>query len=151
MKKHYSSDYQPGRASAAADDMRHAATFERIYAIIEQIPAGKVATYGQIAAIEGRISPRLVGYALAALPANRATPWQRVINAKGTLSERRGGGGIAQQQALLSAEGVMFDAKGRVDFAQVGWDGPDWGWVHAHGFTPAPAPAGMAQRRASRS
>ena len=112
------------------------------------IPSGRVATYGQIAAIEGGSTARMVGYALAALSgSDRSVPWQRVLNRSGALSERRGGGGTARQRRALEAEGVVFDATGRIDFDQVGWDGPDIDWIERHGFQPAPRPR---KRRAAR-
>lgn len=117
-----------------------ATCYQRIYAIIEQIPAGRVATYGQVAAVEGRCSASMVGYALAALPDGQQTPWQRVINRQGTVSERRGGGGTTSQRDLLMQEGVLFDEAGRVDFAMVGWLGPDPAWLDLHQLNPPPPP-----------
>ena len=97
--------------------------YERIYAVVRQIPPGKVATYGQIARITGGCSARMVGYALAAL--NRDdVPWQRVINAKGKISPHGAGFGTSIQRNLLEQEGVQFDTEGRVDFNEVGWVGP---------------------------
>ena len=122
--------------------------YRRIYAIIRTIPHGRVATYGQIAAIEGSSSARMVGYALAALcDPGRAVPWQRVVNRAGAVSERRGGGGTAAQRRALEAEGVLFDAAGRIDFDTAGWDGPDVDWLERHGFHPAPRPSPRAPRR----
>lgn len=95
--------------------LREATRYERIYAIARQVPPGRVATYGQIAAIEGNASARQVGYAMAAVTDAHAVPWQRVINSQGTVSERAGGGGTSRQRRLLQAEGVPFDARGRVD------------------------------------
>jgi methylated-DNA-protein-cysteine methyltransferase-like protein len=97
--------------------------YERIYAVVRRIPVGKVATYGQIAAIVGRCSARTVGYAMAAVPAGSGIPWQRVINAQGKISDRRGGDGSLRQRRLLQEEGVCFDSQGRVDFRLVGWHG----------------------------
>lgn len=130
------------------DSLREAGRYPRIYAIVRTIPRGRVATYGQIAAIEGSATARMVGYALAALPeSDRNVPWQRVLNHAGTVSERSGGGGIAHQRQALEAEGVPFDAKGRIDFDRVGWDGPDIDWLDRHGFHPAPRPRSTSRRR----
>jgi len=66
-------------------------------------------------------------------------PWWRVINAKGGVSlaaESRAG---HQQRGRLKREGVAFDAKERVDFAKVGWAGPDVAWLAEHDLLP-PAP-----------
>jgi methylated-DNA-protein-cysteine methyltransferase related protein len=122
---------------AEESSLREASVYERIYAITGQIPAGRLASYGQIAAIEGHCTPRMVGYAMAAV-GQRQVPWQRVINSRGTVSERRGGGGTSRQRRLLESEGVVFDARGRVDFELFGWAGPDWEWIEVNGFFPAP-------------
>jgi methylated-DNA-protein-cysteine methyltransferase-like protein len=58
---------------------------------------------------------------MAACPAD--VPWQRVINAQGKISVRKGGGSL-EQRALLEAEGVEFDDRERVDLARYGWPGP---------------------------
>lgn len=125
---------KPGEQS-----LRDASVYERIYAIASQIPAGRLASYGQIAAIEGRCTPRMVGYAMAAV-GDRDVPWQRVLNSRGSVSERRHGGGTSRQRRLLEREGVVFDARGRADFRLFGWSGPDWEWIDANGFYPSPAP-----------
>lgn len=100
------------------------ALYERIYAVVRAVPKGTVATYGQIAAIVGRCTPRQVGYAMAAVPFGSDVPWQRVINARGMVSERSSGDGTAVQRALLMAEGVRFDEDDRVDLSVFGWKGP---------------------------
>ena len=122
--------------------LRNADRYPRIYAIVRMIPRGRIATYGQIAAIEGSSTARMVGYALAALPdSGPAVPWQRVVNRAGAVSERSGGGGTSAQRWALEAEGVLFDATGRVDFDTAGWDGPGIDWLERHGFHPAPRPS----------
>lgn len=141
----------PGPAASAQDrrdSLRDAGRYPRIYAIVGRIPRGRVATYGQIAAIEGSATARMVGYALAALSgANRTVPWQRVLNRTGAVSERSGGGGTSRQRRALEAEGVVFDPAGRVDFDTSGWDGPDIDWMERHGFHPAPRPRTTGRRR----
>ncbi len=122
----------------SSDSLKNAAVYDRIYAVVRKIPSGQVATYGQVAAIVGRCTPRMVGYAMAALPFGTDVPWQRVINRQGKISLRAGGSGSAQQRQLLEAEGVKFDQKDRVDFNEVGWPGPDWEWLEINGFNPAP-------------
>jgi len=97
-----------------------------IYAVIRRIPRGKVATYGQIAALAGLPRrARLVGTALRETPEGLDLPWQRVINAGGRVSPR-GGLGVEEgyQRHLLEEEGVVFDSHGRVDLERFGWD-PD--------------------------
>ena len=128
--------------------LREAGRYPRIYAIVRQIPRGRVATYGQIAAIEGSSSARMVGYAMAALSgSDRTVPWQRVLNRTGAVSERSGGGGTSRQRRALEAEGVLFDATRRIDLDTFGWDGPDIDWIVRHGFQPAPRPGSTVRRR----
>ncbi|MDA1061301.1 MAG: MGMT family protein [Chloroflexi bacterium] len=97
----------------------------RVYAVVRLVPAGSVATYGQIAALLG--SPgvaRHVGYALAgASRAEEPVPWQRVINARGGISARGDLERGREQRELLEAEGVQFDERGLVDLARYRWRG----------------------------
>lgn len=98
-----------------------APVYERILDVVSRIPRGKVATYGQVALIVGDCTPRMVGYCLASLAFDSDVPWQRVINYKGMVSPRSSGHGSQLQRELLVAEGVAFDAKGRVSFRRFGW------------------------------
>ena len=92
-----------------------------IYAVVKSLPKGSVATYGQIAKLVGHCTARMVGYAMAAVPAGSRVPWQRVINAQGMISARSHGDGGERQRAMLEKEGVEFNAKGRVDLRIYGW------------------------------
>lgn len=95
---------------------------ERIYAVVRRIPRGRVATYGQVAALAGLPGrARQAGYALHALPASTRLPWHRVLNARGTVSLRSEGGDALRQRLLLEREGVRFDAGGRVSLARYRW------------------------------
>jgi methylated-DNA-protein-cysteine methyltransferase-like protein len=95
----------------------------RIYSIVRRIPAGRVLTYGDVAALADLPGhARLVGYALHALPEHTTVPWHRVINHKGALSTGRAWpGGELVQRRLLEAEGVEFDANGRTSLARYRW------------------------------
>jgi len=97
--------------------------YERIYAIIRRIPAGRVATYGQIAALAGFPGlARQVGYALYALPERSTVSWHRVVNARGRLSLGRViPDGDVEQRIRLEIEGVEFDADGKVDLRRFQW------------------------------
>lgn len=113
---------------AARDDEREqaheaASTYDLIYAVVRRIPKGKVATYGQVAAVAGLPKhARMVGYAMAALRASSVVPWQRVVNAAGEVSPRRNeAGGRLLQRLRLEQEGVRFDARGRIDLEKYGW------------------------------
>ena len=99
-------------------------SWARIYAVVRQIPRGRVATYGQVAELAGLPrQARLVGYALSALPASSRVPWHRVINAEGRLSARSDGAGATVPQRLrLEAEGVTFGAGGRVSLDRCRWE-----------------------------
>ena len=84
--------------------------FGRVYAAVRAIPRGRVATYGEVAAMVGvPRGARAVGWALRALPptAERSVPWHRVVGAGGRISPRAGPGPELQRRRLR-AEGVIF-------------------------------------------
>ena len=99
--------------------------YDRVYAVVRQIPDGHVATYGQIADIVGGCTARMVGYAMSATPWGSDIPWQRVINSEGKISPRSSGHGSILQRELLEEEGVRFDRHQRVDIAKFGWQVPE--------------------------
>ena len=104
---------------------------QQVWVIARKIPAGKVASYGQIA---GMIPPpggmdakaylafgaRWVGGAMAACP--EGIPWWRVVNARGEISLR---GGADEQRRRLEEEGIQFDQRGRIDLKCFKWTGAD--------------------------
>ncbi|MCG8460148.1 MAG: MGMT family protein, partial [Holophagales bacterium] len=95
--------------------------YERIYAVVRRIPEGRVATYGQVAVLAGLPGhARQVGYALHASD-EEDLPWQRVINAKGEVSPRSMPGYEGLQRAMLEAEGIELDDKGRVSLDRYRW------------------------------
>lgn len=127
-----------------------AALFDRIYQVVREIPAGQVATYGQVALVVGAPTPRVVGFAMAGLPDESLVPWHRVINSQGKLALRKEGGAESpEQRRRLTAEGVFFDRHGRVDFEQVAWPGPDWQWLEESGFDLETLILRSAQRKRS--
>ena len=104
--------------------MKSSDAYARIYGVVRRIPAGRVATYGQVAALAGLPGhARQVGYALHALTDDEV-PWQRVINARGEVSRRSEPGPEPLQRLMLEDEGVAFDDAGRVDLRRFRWD-PD--------------------------
>ncbi len=95
---------------------------ERIYAVVAAIPRGRVATYGQVAALAGFPQhARQVGYALHDLPQGSPLPWHRVVNARGEISARSEPGCEDVQRTKLEAEGVGFH-DGRIDLDQCRWE-----------------------------
>ena len=99
--------------------------YAAIWGIVKRIPRGRVATYGQIAALLGMPRhARQVGYALSGTPANMKIPWHRVVNAEGRISLRLKHwetGSDDLQRILLEAEGVTFDDSGRIDLKKFRW------------------------------
>lgn len=97
--------------------------YHEIYRQVRRIPAGRVATYGQIAALAGRPRhARQVGYALAALRGgDDPVPWHRVVNARGEVSARSTPGYEDYQRILLEEEGVVFDGNGRLALSRYRW------------------------------
>lgn len=100
-------------------------SYDRIYAVVRQIPVGKVATYGQVAELAGLIGkPRVVGYALYKVAPEDEIPWQRVINAKGEISTsafRDGSDDL--QRVILEEEGIEFEGN-KIDLAKYRWQPP---------------------------
>ncbi|KAI2786912.1 hypothetical protein POX_g09308 [Penicillium oxalicum] len=104
-----------------------------VYAAVQEIPHGKVTSYGHIALLlDEPQRPRQVGVCLKSLPSAESgahfnssnVPWQRVINAKGMISHRGPGSAERQAEALIQ-EGVEVtrDSMGEIyiDVSQYGW------------------------------
>ena len=98
-------------------------TFEIIYAVVKEIPPGKVATYGQIATIVSPGLPaRIVGYALHGLSKGTEVPWHRVINSQGKISyAATQQEHDSLQQKLLEQEGIQFSSEGKIDLHKYRW------------------------------
>lgn len=94
-----------------------------VYRVVRRIPLGRVATYGQVAALAGMPgAARQIGWALSALDAEDDVPWHRVINARGEISPRAARESIDLQRALLESEGIELNLRGRVDLGRYAWD-----------------------------
>lgn len=95
--------------------------FERIYEVVKRIPYGRVATYGQVAAMAGNPRwARVVGYALHVNPDPEHIPCFRVVNRNGEVSKAFAFGGENMQIQLLQADGI--DVKdGKVDLSKYQW------------------------------
>jgi methylated-DNA-protein-cysteine methyltransferase-like protein len=93
---------------------------QRVIDAVRAIPRGLVATYGQIAIVAG--SPngaRQVSWVLNSCSRSENLPWHRVVNSRGTISLT--GEGKREQRMLLEAEGIKFDAEGRIDLLRFLW------------------------------
>ena len=96
-------------------------SFELIYDVVRQIPKGKVATYGQVAALAGNKRwSRVVGYALHVNPEPGVIPCHRVVNRDGEVSKAFAFGGENRQIELLKNEGVIVEGT-RVDLEKYRW------------------------------
>ncbi|MCG8477955.1 MAG: MGMT family protein [Spirochaetales bacterium] len=119
----------------------------RIARVIRAVPRGRVATYGQIAALAGNPrAARAVVWVLRRGPGNRVEapadghddierrpsplPWHRVINSQGKIALPRGDG-FELQRALLLDEGVSVTAAGRIDLERWLWRPDVWDITHA--------------------
>ncbi|OGK98231.1 MAG: hypothetical protein A3E31_08725 [Candidatus Rokubacteria bacterium RIFCSPHIGHO2_12_FULL_73_22] len=92
-----------------------------VFRLVRRIPRGRVATYGQIAALLGRPrAARAVGQALRGAPGG--LPWHRVVNARGGISRRARLAGMLTQRIRLEQEGVAL-RRGRVSLGAHAWRG----------------------------
>ncbi len=97
--------------------------FESVYAIVEQIPPGRVTSYGAIARCLGSgLSARMVGWAMNAAHGRPTVPAQRVVNRNGQLSGKMHFGSPKRMEQLLKKDGVKVKDDTVVNFAQVFWD-----------------------------
>ena len=89
-----------------------------ILSVVEEIPAGRVSTYGQIAALIGREkNSRLVGKVMSMAEYYGSYPCHRVVNAAGRTAPV-----WSEQRKLLEAEGVEFKPNGCVDLKKHRWE-----------------------------
>lgn len=109
-----------GAARTTALELANVRT-QRIYAVVDSIPRGCVASYGQVARealLPGRA--RLVGRLMSGLSVSNELPWHRVVNAAGK-SSLEPGRAAREQRRRLRLEGVEFSARGRIDLLRYGW------------------------------
>lgn len=94
----------------------------KVLACLKKIPRGKVATYGQIAALAGKPQgARGVAWLLHSSSRKHALPWQRVLGAGGKISFPWESEAHGEQRRRLENEGVTFLANGKVDLAKHAW------------------------------
>lgn len=97
---------------------RNEALAYEILSVVGEIPAGQVASYGQVARLIGRErNARLVGRVLSMAQCYGSYPCHRVVNHAGGTAP-----GWAEQRELLEAEGVIFKENGCVDMRRFQWD-----------------------------
>ena len=97
---------------------------DRVYAVVRQIPRGRVASYGQIAALAAiPRGARAVGRAMALCPDGNNVPCHRVVDRQGNTEEAFDLFHRGTQRMMLAAEGVRFLPDGKVDMASCAWDG----------------------------
>ena len=102
-------------------ELRQDPRLQRVLAVVDSIPEGRLATYGQVAreaGLPGRA--RWVGQVLSQLAGNSGIPWHRVVNASGGISPRPGPG-PKRQRKLLEREGHCFSPGGRLALESRRW------------------------------
>ncbi len=94
-------------------------SWDPVYQLVQQIPRGRVLTYGALArALRLPGGARSAGRAMAATPSGRGIPWHRVVGERGKILIR--GPYAMLQKKLLESEGVQI-AESRVDVKAHGW------------------------------
>lgn len=97
----------------------------KIKAVVNRIPRGKVATYGQVATLAGLPrNARQVGTMLRCLPDDSGVPWHRVVNSMGRISKRGSRTFEGLQRHELENEGVVFSGSERIDLSIYQWKRP---------------------------
>lgn len=96
--------------------------FQRVYMVVEQIPEGRVTSYGAIAKYLGAArSARMVGWAMNKCD-TRKIPAHRVVNSKGLLTGKFHFDGTNLMQQLLENEGIVVVDNQIQDFQKHFWD-----------------------------
>ena len=115
MSQNFSSSFDPAGLSPA--EARRTA----LYLTLNQVPEGRVISYGELAALAGLgRAARFVGRTLSQLPDGSTLPWHRVLGAGGRISLAPGTVSGEEQRARLRAEGVTI-RNNRVDMERHGW------------------------------
>ncbi|MES2225890.1 MAG: MGMT family protein [Patescibacteria group bacterium] len=94
---------------------------QTVYAVVASIPKGKVATYGQVAALAGRPgAARAVGTCMSTNKDTEAVPCHRVVGSTGALAGYAYGDGTKTKGLMLRKEGVIFRGE-KVDLKESQW------------------------------
>lgn len=97
--------------------------FEKVYAIVQQIPAGRITSYGAIAKCIGSPqSARMVGWAMNASHNRSDVPAHRVVNRKGLLTGKHHFEGTNLMQQLLENDGIVVIENQIQNFEEIFWD-----------------------------
>ena len=95
---------------------------QKVWQLVRCIPKGRVASYGQLAAMLGfPRKARHVGSALRQLPEGQDVPWHRVIQSGGAIAFATESEGYWVQRTLLESEGVLPGPSGKINFKKYGW------------------------------
>ena len=96
--------------------------YQRVYAVVRQVPYGRVTSYGAIARFLGAArSARMVGYAMKNSPGSEV-PAHRVLNRHGLLTGKHYFGGTTVMEDLLRSEGLTVTNDQVQEFEKVFWD-----------------------------
>jgi methylated-DNA-protein-cysteine methyltransferase-like protein len=106
------------------DDSKNFSFYEDVWSVVQQIPKGKVTSYGAIANYLGtKLSARMVGWAMkAAHDLHPPVPAQRVVNRNGMLTGKMHYGTLTRMQELLEKDGVKIEKDTVVDFEKRFWN-----------------------------
>ena len=117
-----------GRVKVNSVPVKKTTNFKQtVIEIAQQIPKGKVTTYGTIAVLAGLPrGARLVGGILHYNSEEFSLPWQRVINRNGFISTRCEDHTRIEQKEMLEAEGIEVDQDFMIDLEKFGW----WGNIN---------------------
>lgn len=94
--------------------------FAKVYKLVDEIPYGKVTTYGEIAQVLGTRDARKVGWALHA-NADRDRPCHRVVSKEGRIADNFAFDGWQEQKLRLESEGIEFRDEMHVDLNFYFW------------------------------
>jgi methylated-DNA-protein-cysteine methyltransferase-like protein len=147
----------PAAGCPAASTPRASEHAVKIHAVVRAIPRGRVATYGEVAALAGITSGhRIAARIMKSCP--QALPWQRVLGKK---DARRGQINIdepdhaALQRVLLESEGIVFDDNGFIPLLRYGWLSAPSGKARARAKVPpsrtGPSKTGPSRTRPART
>ncbi|WP_413585607.1 MGMT family protein [Bdellovibrio sp. HCB274] len=95
---------------------------KKVIETILKIPAGKVATYKQIAELSGKPQgSRGVSWILHSSSTKYKLPWHRVLNSQGGISFDPASRNYKDQKRKLEKEGVVFNTNGKLDLKKYQW------------------------------